>query len=116
MTHYENPKQPVSARLAEFGQRLEAYRLARQMRQEDLARSAGISRSTLHRIESGRGGTMENLFRVLGALDLEAGIDGLVPHPRLSPLDPHPHGRPRQRARPREAPSGAEEEGWSWGE
>ncbi|MHA6288449.1 helix-turn-helix transcriptional regulator [Maricaulis sp. CAU 1757] len=107
--------QPISELAATIGSRLESYRIARSIRQADLAREAGISRSTLHRIESGKGGTLENLLRVLRALGLDNRMADLIPDASLSPLDPRSaDAAPRKRvSRPRK--SGIEDSGsWSW--
>lgn len=97
---------------AELGRRIEAFRLARNLRQEDVAREAGISRVTLSRLEGGKGATLESLLRVMRALDLSTRVLDLVPDARASPLDPL--GERRQRARVTQNDAPASE--WTWGD
>lgn len=92
--------------LAELGTRLERLRLARNETQEEVAERAGVSRTTVIRIEQGRGGTIKALLRVLRAHGLLEGLDALVPAPGASPIEllEH-HGRQRLRARPPRRPT-----------
>lgn len=54
-----------------LGAAIRDARRGRSLSQEGLARLAGVSRSWLARLESGhRGAELEQIFRVLGALDL----------------------------------------------
>ena len=109
---------PLAADIAAFGRKLEAYRLARGIRQEDLAEQAGLSRSTLHRLETGKGGTLDSLFRVMRALELGERLDSLVPDAEVSPLDPR-SAEPRRRQRatgPRKSVAKDQATDWSWGE
>ena len=81
--------------------------------QAELAKLAGISRSTLSRLETGNGGTIDSLARIMRALDIEDRLLDIVPDAKLSPLDPRSDtGRARQRVR---KPSASEpSEDWSW--
>lgn len=88
---------PVFADLARLGGQVEAYRLSRNITQADLAKAAGISRTTLSRLELTGSGTLETMLRVLRALGVEDRLFLLVPDAKLSPLDPL--GGQRQRAR-----------------
>ncbi|KEO89727.1 XRE family transcriptional regulator [Erythrobacter longus] len=116
MTHYNSSDlRPLSMLLSDFGQQLEAYRISRNLKQAELAELAGISRSTLSRLESGNGGTIDSLARIMRALDIEDRLLDIVPDAKLSPLDPRSDtGRARQRVR---KPSASEpSEDWSWGD
>ncbi|MCK9510434.1 MAG: helix-turn-helix transcriptional regulator [Pigmentiphaga sp.] len=105
---------PIQALLRELGQRLERYRLSRNLRQEDVAAAAGLSRMTVGKLERG-GGTLDTLARVLRALDLDGRILDVVPDARVSPMDPRSvGGEGRQRARPSNREPDAEP--WSWGD
>ena len=109
---------PIAADIGAFGRKLEAYRLARGIRQEDLAEQAGLSRSTLHRLETGKGGTLDSLFRVMRALELGERLDSLVTDAEVSPLDPR-SAEPRRRQRatgPRKSVAKDQATDWSWGE
>lgn len=107
---------PIGAITKELGARLEAYRISRNIRQEDLAEMAGLSRMTISNLEAGNGGTLESLIRVLRALELEDRLFTLFPEAGVSPLDPQSvTGRKRRRVRP-PATEQAEPGPWSWGD
>lgn len=64
--------------IARLGRNIATARARRQLRQEDLARKAGISRPTLSRIESGELGTQISAYvAVLWALGLHEGVGAL---------------------------------------
>lgn len=73
--------------LARFGSAFEAYRLSRNIRQEDLADQAGIARSTLARLERDGTATLDTTLRVLDALGLADRMMLLIPEVKESPLD-----------------------------
>ena len=57
--------------LRRFGERLRALRVARGLTQEDLAASAGFSRSYYTEIETGKRNTaLLNLYRLAACLDI----------------------------------------------
>lgn len=106
-----------STTLQEIGARLAQYRLNRNLTQEQLAREAGVSLSTLNRMESGKSSQTTNLIRVLRALDLLANIDLIVPPPAISPLQQlQLEGKTRKRARPKKADSSkrSSAQPWTW--
>lgn len=104
---------PVAILAKDLGNSLAAYRLSRNIRQDDVASEAGVSRGVIARLEAGEGGTLDSLIRVLKAIGLEERIGTLVPEARPSPLDTRV-GEPRKRARP--SLDDEEAEPWSWGE
>lgn len=112
---YEMESKPVAMLMQGLGQRLAAYRLSRNLRQDDVAEEAGVSRGVIVRLETGTGGTLESLLRVLKALGITDRIDMLFPDARVSPLDPRREAGQRQRARPQtdEMPEATP---WTWGE
>lgn len=87
MERNKKPSRPVFVLAQEFGERLAAYRLSRNLRQSDIAKLAGISRGAVTRLEAGMGGNVESLIRVLSALDIDERLLNLVPDARVSPLD-----------------------------
>ena len=105
-----------SAALAELGLRLAKARLARNLKQEDLALAAGLSKRTVERMETGRSVQMSNFIRALRALKLLQNLELLVPDSSPSPLAQLKH-RKRERHRassprePRPAPGP-----WTWGD
>ena len=88
---------PISAELKHLGAQLEAYRLSRNITQTSLAKDAGISRTTLVKLETMGSATMETMLRVLRALDLGDRLFLLVPDVLESPLDPLAGSRQRAR-------------------
>lgn len=114
--HYEKAKiTPLPSLMHGLGTRIEEYRISRNLKQEDLAGHAGISRSTLARLEAGKGGTIDSLARVLRALSIEDRLLDVVPDARISPLDPRSDaGKVRRRVR-QSAKSNPDEK-WSWGD
>ncbi|BDX00442.1 helix-turn-helix domain-containing protein [Maricaulis maris] len=105
---------PIESLLDQIGARIERYRIARRIKQEDLAERAGISSRTLRRLEAGGNGTLDTVARVLRALDIEDRLLALVPDATLSPLDPRSDGKqPRQRVRD-SAP--VPDRPWQWGD
>ncbi len=104
---------PLAGTLIDLGRKLEAYRISRNIKQVDLAELAGISRSTLVRIEAGKGGTIDSLARVMRALDVEERLLDIVPDAQLSPLDERSDtSKPRQRVRHSSDATGSED--WQW--
>jgi putative transcriptional regulator len=105
--------------LAELGRRLARTRLERNLSQADLARDAGVSKTTVERIEAGEAVKSTSLIRVLRALDLLDALDRLVPEPLPSPIERRKlQGRSRRRAGTPRRPPGAERPGqpWRWGD
>lgn len=109
---------PDPAALAELGRRLARQRLDRNLSQDDLAREAGVSKRTLHRMEHGHSAQMTNWIRVLRALDLLENLERFLPAPAPSPMQQLKlQGRLRRRATsvaPAQ-PSGKPKP-WTWGD
>lgn len=73
--------------LTELGRRLSRYRIDARMTQQALADRAGISKSTLERIEAGAPSQLPNLIRVLRALDMLPALDHAIPPPAPRPME-----------------------------
>jgi transcriptional regulator with XRE-family HTH domain len=105
--------------LRELGQRLAAARLQQNLTQMQLAEQAGISKSTLQRLESGEAATqLSGFVRVCRALGLLEQFETLVPEPVPSPMAQLKlQGRQRQRASSSKAahPHRTGKK-WTWGE
>jgi transcriptional regulator with XRE-family HTH domain len=85
--------------LDELGARLARTRLEQNVSQEQLAGEAGISKSTVERIETGREVKLTSLVRILRALGRLELLDQLVPDPLPSPIErARIQGRQRRRA------------------
>ena len=87
-----------SSILAELGERLTQARLARNLKQADLALASGLSKHTVERMEAGRSVQLSNFIRVLRALLLAQNLDPLVPE---SGPGPQAEIKPRKRKRHR---------------
>ena len=72
--------------LGELGRRLARARLDRNLTQAAMAAEAGVSRSTVSRLEAGESTQLTNLLRILRALGLLQNLDALVPPPTVQPL------------------------------
>ena len=94
-------------------ERIEAIRLSRNMTQTELAKKAGVSRSTLTRLARGDTGiSLDSFIRILQALDLHTHLESFLPDPSISPLQRlEKKGKQRQRARPKKTQS----TDWEWG-
>jgi transcriptional regulator with XRE-family HTH domain len=104
--------------LAELGSRLASTRLERNVSQEQLAREAGVSKSTVERLEAGHEVRLARFVRVLRALGLLERLDAMIPEPLPSPVERlKMRGRQRQRAA---GSRGGEKSGeggsWTWAE
>jgi len=101
--------------LAELGQRLARTRLERNITQQDLAIEAGVSKSTLERVESGGETRLSSLIRILRVLGLLDRLDQLVPQPLPSPIERLKlQGRRRRRAVSAAKVDNASPGTWTW--
>jgi transcriptional regulator with XRE-family HTH domain len=103
--------------LSELGQRLARLRVEREVTQEELAKKAGVGKRTLERIEAGGSSQTANLIRVFRALELIDALDGVVPEPRLRPMELLEQ-RSKQRRRASTKRRKRPEVGgtWTWGD
>lgn len=107
-----------SAILAEVGQRLLQRRLDRNLTQAQLAREAGVSKSTVERIESGHSTQLTNLIRLFRALSLLDALNAMVPARAPSPIEQIQRaGVKRRRASTPKTPKAPKPPGsWKWGD
>ncbi len=94
-----------------LGKRLEAIRLSKNISQAELARQAGVSRSTMTRIADGQSISLDSFIRVVKALGLADHLAALLPDPQVRPVElASRDGQHRRRA------SGKRKaiEPWSW--
>ncbi len=105
--------------LAELGRRLAQTRLERNLSQATLAEEAGVSKTTVERLEAGEAVKSTSLIRVLRALDLLEALDRLLPEPLPSPIQRlRLEGRRRRRAGTPRRPTPPDPPGrpWRWGD
>lgn len=81
-----NPALSDAKILADLGRRIARIRVERNLTQAQLATEAGLSMSTIVRLERGNSTQLTNLVRVLRVLDLLQNLNALVPEPLSSPL------------------------------
>lgn len=102
--------------LAEVGKRLAKQRLDMNLTQAELAFRAGISKSTLERIESGKSTQLTNFIRILRSLDLIDVMDSFLPQNKPGPIELiKTKGRERKRANPKRKIK-KPEKNWRWGD
>jgi transcriptional regulator with XRE-family HTH domain len=103
--------------LNELGGRLAATRLERNLTQAQLAERAGVSKSTVQRLESGSVATqLSGFVRVCRSLALIERMNLLVPEPVPSPIQQLKlRGRKRKRASTARS-SKASSRKWQWGD
>ena len=65
--------------IKELGQKIKLYRIMKGMSQQELEDKTGVSKRSISRMEQGESVQLENLFKILVALDLGENIDLLVP-------------------------------------
>ncbi len=99
----------------EIGQRLAQRRINSGLTQAELARQAGVGRSTVERLESGRSTQMQSFMRILRVLDLLEQFFKLFPKPGLHPMDllkiqPKVRQRASSKRRPAQKPASK----WAW--
>ncbi len=103
------------AALTELGRRLAQRRLDLGWTQAEVARSAGVGKRTLERLEAGGDAAVSTLVNVLRVLGLADGLERLVPEAGPRPLDLlELHGGSRRRAS-RKRGAGPSD-GWRWGD
>jgi len=96
-----------------LGTRLDEIRLNRNISQADLAREAGVSRSTLTRLSAGKPVSLDSFVRVMRALGLSDHLAALLPDPGVRPVDRvRLGGSERRRASGKRMPPS----GWNWGD
>lgn len=112
-----SPLQTDADLLRQVGGALERLRLERNLTQAELARMAGVSKSTVERLEAGGSSQMTNLIRILRALDLIDGLSLLLPEAAPGPIEQvKRRGRARQRASASGRRSQAPPAVWRWGD
>lgn len=99
-----------------IGGRISESRLVKNLTQNNLAIQAGVSKSTVVRIEDGRSIQMINLIRILRAMELLPNLDAFIPEAQVSPVELlKSRGKKRQRASRRKAYADTPKK-WVWGD
>ncbi len=103
--------------LRELGKRLAVARLGNNLTQVQLAEQAGVSKSTVQRLELGAAATqLSGFIRVCRVLGLVENLETFIPQPMVSPMAQLKQaGRKRQRATGKKTAQGKPKQ-WTWGE
>jgi len=103
--------------LAELGTRLSRYRLEKNFTQSALALEAGVSRSTVEKLESGGVVTLDSFIRILRVLGLVSRLDSIIAEPTPSPIQMLESSRSlrRRASRRRDSKAGPSASTWRWG-
>ncbi len=65
--------------IKELGKKIKTYRIMNEMSQQDLEEKSGVSKRSISRLEQGGSVQVDNLFKILIALNLGDNIELLVP-------------------------------------
>lgn len=84
--------------LKEMGERIRDIRIAQNLTQEEMAADIGVSLSTIKRIESGTGSTLENFLRILRYFNLTQNLEILIPSQQQSAEEIYRNVSKRKRA------------------
>lgn len=98
----------------ELGTRLRDARIAMSMTQEEMAKKAGVSLSTLNRMENGSNVRLDYLLNVFRALNVAGNLDLLLPSQEITPEDLFFERKKRKRASVRKKK--AHKGDWKWGD
>jgi putative transcriptional regulator len=105
---------PSQAIMALLGRRIDDIRLSRNISQDALAKSAGVSRRTVTRLTDGQAVSLDTFVRIMQALKLTDHLAALLPDPSVRPVDRvRLSGEERQRARASSKTAAAP---WRWGD
>ncbi len=104
------------AALAELGRRLAQLRIDMNMTQAELARTAGVGKRTLERLEAGETTQTRTLFRIFRELDLLAKFEVLLPEPTARPRYAIKDGGALPKRAPKKKPLQGNAEEWKWGD
>lgn len=74
-----NGRKDYQEYINELGLKIKTYRIMKEMSQQDLADSTGVSKRSISRLEQGESVQVDNLFKILLALGLGDNIELLVP-------------------------------------
>jgi transcriptional regulator with XRE-family HTH domain len=86
--------------LQEIGQRLSAYRLQKNLSQEEIATATGLNQKTISHAEAGKDPRLSTVVKILRALERLESLEAFLPKPGISPLMlARLSGRERRRAR-----------------
>lgn len=74
-----NEQKDYQEYIRELGQKIKTYRIMKELSQQELEDKTGVSKRSISRLEQGESVQVDNLFKILLALDLGDNIELLVP-------------------------------------
>ena len=101
--------------LKELGKRIQDIRISVTITQRELAERAGVSPSTMERIENGENVKIENILNVMRALSLLNNLDIVIPEQEVIPTIVIERRVKRQRVR-RKKENNENTIDWKWGD
>lgn len=101
--------------LKELGKRIQDARISMSITQKQLAENAGISASTMERIENGENVKVENILNVMRALSLLSNLEILIPEQEVVPSVMLDLGGRKKRVSLKRVKN-VEETEWKWGD
>ena len=101
--------------LKELGKRIQDVRISTSITQKELAERAGISPSTMERIENGENVKVENILNVMRALSLLSNLNIVIPEQEIVPSVVIERTIRRKRVTAKRKNKDAETE-WKWGD
>ena len=94
--------------------KLEAIRLLKNISQETLANTAGVSRRTISRMENGGGISLDTFIRIMMALNLQDHLQALLPSAEIRPIERVQRKSERKNASSPRKPKKSKK--WEWGD
>lgn len=98
--------------IQELGKKIKTYRIMKEMSQQDLEDISGVSKRSISRLEQGESVQLDNLFKILLALDLGDNIELLVPDQTRRPS----YYLEKEENRPKRVRKKKVKTGFKWGE
>lgn len=107
-----NKKKDYKEYIKDLGEKIKIYRIMKEMSQQDLADQTGVSKRSISRLEQGESVQLDNLLKILLALELGDNIELLVPDQTKRPsyyLD-------KTDSRPKRVRKRTEKSDFKWGD
>ncbi|MGI8583948.1 MAG: helix-turn-helix transcriptional regulator [Chitinophagaceae bacterium] len=99
--------------LKEIGQKLKAFRLQKNITQEEMAQKIGLNRVTIGEIEKGRPSSLLTFIQILRGLEKLEMLNNITPVPTISPIQMVKlQNKSRQRASPPHASQPKKKSTW----
>lgn len=102
--------------ISEIGTRIKQARIRQNLTQTDFAKSAGVSKGTLERVEKGESVQLITIVKILRHLDLLGNLENLLPESEATPIEILHQGTDRKRQRVRKSGDSISKTEWAWGD